>query len=461
MNVILLITDTMRADYLGCYGNEWTQTPHINRLAEQSAVFTRAYAEGCPTLQARRALWTGRRTFPFADDVVKPGDRLNVQYGWQPLHDSDWCLSEMVRECGYWNGFITDTPHYFKPSMNFHRGFDTWEFIRGQEAEPYRSGFMYDGERGQVDSFEARQAQAKVGLRRRANVSDRQREEDYHVAQVFRRATRWLEDNFGVEGFFLVVDAFDPHEPWDPPRHYEALYGDEDLWSTPIVMEGGNLEGASEEQVLAARRSYAGEVTLYDRWLGHFLATAELMGLLENTLIVLVADHGSNHGEHGWMHKGGYAMYDSVVRIPLIIRHPGGEGATERIDGLAYNMDIVPTILEYCGVPVPERVQGRSLWPLIEGREDELRSCVTSGYNEWLWYRDAEWVYTGDLAGRTHRLFAIRDDPGETTNLADQRPEVVERLRQAIVDEAGPLREDEGTVWPPPPDCHKRHWQVW
>ncbi len=121
MNVILIIADTLRADYLGCYGNECIRTPNIDRLASESVLFERAYAEGCPTLQARRAIWTGRRTFPFTDDRVLPGDSLNVQLGWQPLHDSDWCVQEALRDEGYWTGLVSDCPHYPKPGMNFHR----------------------------------------------------------------------------------------------------------------------------------------------------------------------------------------------------------------------------------------------------------------------------------------------------------------------------------------------------
>ena len=74
MNAILIIADTLRADHLGCYANPWVRTPNLDRLASESVVFERAYAEGCPTLQARRAIWTGRRTFPFTDNRNVPGD---------------------------------------------------------------------------------------------------------------------------------------------------------------------------------------------------------------------------------------------------------------------------------------------------------------------------------------------------------------------------------------------------
>ena len=147
MNIVLVILDTLRADYLGCYGNVWIRTPHMDRLASESVVFDEAYAEGCPTLQARRALWTGRRTFPFADHKVVPGDALNLQPGWMPLHNEDVCLSEMLRDDGYLTTYITDTPHIFKPGMNYHRGFMTYEFIRGQSGDPVQTGYRLPGDR--------------------------------------------------------------------------------------------------------------------------------------------------------------------------------------------------------------------------------------------------------------------------------------------------------------------------
>lgn len=125
MNVIVVMLDSLRADHLGCYGNDWIETPNIDKLAKESVLFENAYAEGLPTIPVRIALFTGQYTLPFR--------------AWQPLSRYDLTAAEILREHGYTSALITDTYHLFKPNMNFHRGFNVFRWIRGQEADAYKS----------------------------------------------------------------------------------------------------------------------------------------------------------------------------------------------------------------------------------------------------------------------------------------------------------------------------------
>jgi len=444
MNVILLIADTFRADHIGAYGNDWIRTPHLDRLANEGVMFTRAYAEGCPTVQARRAFWTGCRTFPFTDHVVKPGNALNLQYGWMPLHDEDWCLSEILLTAGLYTGLIGDTPNLFRPGWNFTRGFESWSYVRGQASDFYWTSYHFDDvPRGPCKSFEERQAQVgRAG--RRANNLQRNWEEDYCTPRVMREAMRWLEDCGDVDGFFLVVDTFDPHEPWDPPEHYLTCYPDEDLMRAPyeLPIVAPRPQNLTEEDVCGRRAGYAGEVTMYDRWLGHLFEVVELMGLWDNTLICFVSDHGTHLGEHGRMSKGPPGLQEDVTRVPMIIRHPEDLGAGKRVNALVYNIDLVATILSALGIESPEPIDGIDLWPLATGEKRKIRDCLTSGYNEWIWCRDSQWTYNATLtAGEDDRLYDARKDPRENHNLAAELPEVCAEVRERIVQEAGPLRE--------------------
>ncbi|UCG64742.1 MAG: sulfatase-like hydrolase/transferase, partial [Deltaproteobacteria bacterium] len=140
MNVILIVLDSLRADHVGCYGNTWIKTPNLDAFAEESALFERCFPESLPTVPARRAIVTGNRLFPFREWQPDPrkGKAFAVP-GWEPLRDTDTTLSEILLEAGYRTAFITDTFHVFKPSMNFHRGFDEWRWVRGQEGDPYSS----------------------------------------------------------------------------------------------------------------------------------------------------------------------------------------------------------------------------------------------------------------------------------------------------------------------------------
>ena len=230
MNLVLVILDTFRKDHVGAYGNPWIHTPHLDAIARESVLFTEAYPESLPTLPVRRALHTGQRVFPFHGHRPLKGDFVGAP-GWGPINEEQDTLSELLGEKGYRTAFITDTYHQFKPSKNFHRGFDEWVWIRGQESDKYLSGppvleaeIMARSTPSQKNDVWFHRFMTSY-LR---NNTYRMTEKDYYPARLFAEASRWLWDNQDAERFFLTVDSFDPHEPWDPPDHYRKLYDPDD-----------------------------------------------------------------------------------------------------------------------------------------------------------------------------------------------------------------------------------------
>ena len=139
MNIVLVIFDTLRRDHLGAYGNDWIHTPHLDAFAGEAVRFTRAYPESLPTLPFRRAIHTGLRTYPFHGHRECKGDFIGAP-GWGPIPEEQDTVAERLREAGYRTALLTDCYHQFKPSKNFHRGFDEWDWIRGQETDRFRSG---------------------------------------------------------------------------------------------------------------------------------------------------------------------------------------------------------------------------------------------------------------------------------------------------------------------------------
>jgi len=220
-NVIVICIDSLRADCVGPdKAMDFVQTPHIDRLASQSVIFDRCYAEGLPTIQVRRCFFTGHRSYPWRQAIPDEGLQP-AGPGWHPIaHDED-TLAEMLHDAGYLTGLVADTYHMFKPTMNFTRGFVSWEFIRGQENDPLCSGPMDRIDlAAHVPVDEATPAHHPTVAQYLLNSLGRRGEEDWQCAQVFRKASRWLEDNRNQGPFFLWVDSFTPHELWDPPRHY-------------------------------------------------------------------------------------------------------------------------------------------------------------------------------------------------------------------------------------------------
>ncbi|UCG94421.1 MAG: sulfatase-like hydrolase/transferase, partial [Candidatus Aerophobus sp.] len=282
MNVILITVDSLQKNYVSCLGNKWMQTPHMDRLVSQSTLFTCAYPESLPTLQVRRALHTGKYVFPFRDHVARKGDWVK-QPGWGPIPEQDTTLAEILKATGYRTGFVTDTYHYFKPGENFHRGFDQVTFIRGQEIDAYLSGGTTQRRKPEDFCLYASQPEQRTKSFRRhmhevyfCNTALRQSEEDYFAPQVFREAAKWLYQNQGGEPFFLVVDSFDPHEPWDPPVYYRRMYDQDDNMEKDIIWSTYSSTSLLTERTMRRlRANYAGEITMVDYWLGYFLETIE------------------------------------------------------------------------------------------------------------------------------------------------------------------------------------------
>ena len=136
-NVILVVIDSLRKDHIGAYGNSWIKTPNVDALTRESLRFSRAYPESLPTICARRAIHTGMRTWPFRDWHQYKGVDV-VVWGWQPIPEGQTTLAEILKNNGYSTMFETDNLHQYKASMNFQRGFDVFDFIRGQTTDGYQ-----------------------------------------------------------------------------------------------------------------------------------------------------------------------------------------------------------------------------------------------------------------------------------------------------------------------------------
>ncbi len=217
-NIVVVVSDTFRTAHLGCYGNANIRTPNIDSFAARSVRFTRAYPESLPTIPVRRALHTGRRAYPFRNYRPVKWDIVYLP-GWQAMDNDEDTLAENLAAAGYHTGFVTDTLPYFAPGFNFTRGFWQWDFVRGQQQDRWRSPYTLSEDR--VATYSAQSAGPHSFLRTYlANSARVDSEEETTTAKVFSSAMRFLEDNQAGQPFYLMVDCFDPHEPWEAPEKY-------------------------------------------------------------------------------------------------------------------------------------------------------------------------------------------------------------------------------------------------
>ena len=442
MNVICICADTFRTDIIGPGKKlSFVETPNLDRLMRESVVFDRAYGEAQPTIQMRNALFTGHRTFPYREN---PGHRgLRGGYGWHRIPDSRMTVSEMFFEAGYVTGFVSDVFHMFKPNMNFTRGFMHWDFIRGQEADPLRCGPLDAVDLSSYLPDQELDDPRNVGLRQYLiGVQDRRTELDYFTPRVMNGAIRFLEDNYRRPPFFLWVDSFAPHEYWDPPVYFADRYyknADARDFILPQIMN--RLEKV-EANVERTRALYYGYVTFVDKWIGALLNAVEDMGLLDDTVVMFLSDHGTELMDNGVFSKNGHGPRNYNHQINWMVRLPDKAHAGTHVEPFVLSHDIPATILDLAGVEPSEPIEGRSAWPLVTGAADDLHGdTIISGWTQRACVRDREWAYIIDTIApdAEAELFHSAEDAYESADVSSDHPEIVRDRRQKLEDFLGGL----------------------
>lgn len=445
-NIVVVVADTLRTAFLGCYGNEWVRTPNIDRFAAQGVRFTRAHPESLPTIPVRRALHSGRRAYPFPDYTPVPWDNVYLP-GWQPMSPEEPTVAETLAQAGYHTGFVGDVPHYFVPGMNFTRGFRQWQFIRGQSEDRYRATSRIDAD--QLSLYLAPEERIRAHL---ANVRPDQPEETWPTARTFQAAIDFVEDNAGTAPFYLYVDSFTPHETWEAPLAYYDLYGRRDEREpVPLVVPYAPLADNPhmEDRLPSLRANYAGLVTMVDTWFGRLLDRIDCLGVGSQTLMVLLSDHGTNFADNpeGVLGKPAEYLYPGTMDIPLIVRYPGVADAGGECDEMVYCVDAPATILAAAGARMAGPLDGHSLLPLVGGGEGfPSRQHLTCRYGNSVWFRDGDtWLFGrlatapagGDVELADPRVFDLESDPACQSDIAGHSPERIAKAWDAIRADAG------------------------
>lgn len=402
MNVIVILCDTLRRDHCGPYtdgkplNQGWSNeapswrvpTPNMDRLGQRGTVFENAYCGSSPCMPARRDLYTGRYEF--------------LERGWGPLDEDDLDLPRQVsgppnqsiqknlREGHNVSYLVTDHFHLWEQgSGNYHMGYTGFEFIRGAESDAWYTHPVADFPVPEQDRHRKTE-------RHWRNVHHiRQSGEDWFAAQVFNRAADWLEANHDLDGFYLHIDCFDPHEPWDPPeelvKQFDPKGYDVEGWSGAPPYSKWR-ETLTEEQFNSFRARYAADVVLTDHWLGHFMDTMDRLNLWENTVVIFTTDHGTYNGDHGRIGKLQTHLFDAVAHIPFIVVHPEyGQG--EKRSQLVQLVDIYPTVLDILDKPIPEDRHGVSLLPALKHTSATTRPYAISGvFGNSISITDGEWI---------------------------------------------------------------------
>ena len=406
LNAVVVLVDTLRADRLGAYGNHRPTSPNLDAWAQRGVVLRRVWSQAGCTFPSVNALLTSRAPSRF---LGQPGRAMGIP----PEVPS---LPRLLQAAGYSTAAISSSP-----------------VVRSRPNQVNRHG----GFGGGFDSF-ADDCWQQPGR----CVND--------------AATATLPGL--AEPFLLYLHYMEPHAPYRPPAEHRRrfkrrraakpfiLRGDPVPLLDMIYRDGPHLELTGDDRS-ELQNSYDEEVRYVDRLFGELMGELEGRGLLERTVVVLVADHGEELLDHGGLGHCRDLAHESVLATPMVWWAPGLAPAVR--EGLASNADLLPTLLDLLGVAAPPGLEGRSLRPLlVAGRPVSQLAFATQSTVQAV--TDGRWKLLRDGESGTARLYDLAADPGETRDLVAAHPEVVRRLAEALAgwvrrttggDEGGALRD--------------------
>src|SRR5690625_5051539 len=414
MRVIYIDIDSLRPKHIGAYGYHRDTTPNIDKIAEKGVRFSRGYCASSPCVPSRASFASGM--FGINHGALThwgPGSDFRINN-----HPDQPMFIRRLRNHGY--KLVT-----FSSFADRH---DAFWFMAG-----WNEVHTHTLKKGNEDADE-----------------------------VMDAVLPWLEENGQEDNYFLHLQLWDPHRNYTMPTEYQEMFKDSPppAWPDEEAIEShqdnyapfsalnlfphGDHKSNSPTIPDQIRNSddfkkfvdaYDGSIRFMDEQLGRLFETLEKLGVMDDTAIVISSDHGEAMGEHGIY--GDHVCADEAVHnIPMIIKWPGIEQKNVEFDELVYNVDLTATITDLLGVPVPKKWDGRSFAGLIKGEEYEARDHLVWDHglysvsrsvrtDEWLMMRT---YHPGVVPLEPIELYHMNDDPHMTTNIADDREDIVKEL---------------------------------
>jgi arylsulfatase A-like enzyme len=387
-DVVVILLDSLNRHLLGCYGSTEFTTPNLDRLAARSVRFTNHHTGSLPCMPSRHDLLVGALDFPW-----RPWGSIEI---WE-----DAITHRLRRDAGVSTMLVSDHPHLFETGgENYHTDFGAWEYLRGHEGDVWRT--RLDPSWIGAPALPARRA----GVRRGYDVSRTYftDEADFPGPRTMVAAARWLDGELGAardpeERALLVVDEFDPHEPFDVPEPWASRYdpdweGERIIW--PPYATDQERSGLTIRASTHLRSQYGAKLSMIDHWLGRILEVIDRHDAWDTTAVILCTDHGHYLGEHGgFWGKPQVPVHPELGHIPLLVAWPGVAAGTNH--ALTTTVDLHATLCDTFGVVPEHRTHGCSLVPLLEGEAASIREWALCG----VWGREVHVADATRTYGRT------------------------------------------------------------
>ncbi|RMH03702.1 MAG: hypothetical protein D6702_05280 [Planctomycetota bacterium] len=415
-NVLMIVIDTLRADHLGCYGYGQDTSPRLDALAAGGLRFAAAYAQATWTRPSVASLMTS----------LHPASHLT-----NDLHARVAPELQTLAETAHDRGLATvgfSANRNVSAVFGFDQGFDSFWTHASEDLNS-------------ILRFTTWERVLEIG---RGFGLFRNQQPPSVAADVTDRVLAWADGHDG-RPWFAYVQYIDPHGPYDPPADFLAEIGVEPLDREAVAkmdIHHGNkpwpffqVEDADPALVARLVELYDAEIRYCDREVGRLLDGLRERGMLDNTYVVVTADHGEEFYEHKQFGHG-QSAFEELSHVPLIITGPGVRSGV--VDQRVELIDLYPTVATWIGAAVPERIQGRDLGDLIAGgrRPEPSEALITNikGYELCAWVFGHEKLVRIELDGKVvWQLYDLAADPGEQHDLAADQPQRVEELKAELL----------------------------
>lgn len=451
-NIVLMMVDQMRGDCLGVDGNEFIETPNLDMMATEGYNFENAYTAVPSCIASRAAILTGMSQKSHG----RVGYEDGVSWNYENTIASEFskagyhtqCIGKMHvyperNLCGFHNIMLHDG------YLHFARNKEGKASTQIEQCDDYLKWFR-EKKGHNVDLID-------IGLDCNSWVSRPWGyEENLHPTNwVVNESIDFLRRRDPSKPFFLKMSFVRPHSPLDPPKFYFDMYKDEDL-PDPLMGDWANkddeenrgkdincVKGIINKKALKrAKAAYYGSITHIDHQIGRFLIALSEYGELNNTIFLFVSDHGDMMGDHNWFRKG--IPYEGSARVPFFIYDPGNllKGKKGKVfDEVLELRDIMPTLLDFANISIPDTVEGLSLKDLIEERDFTWREYIHGEHsfgedsNHYIVTKKDKFLWFSQSG--EEQYFDLEKDPKELTNLinSEEYKERIDYLRKILIRE--------------------------
>jgi arylsulfatase A-like enzyme len=439
-NILIITTDQQRWDTMPCFGNPSVIAPNLNALATRSACFSHCFIQNPLCMPSRVSSLTGQ--YPST---------LGITHMGVPVPEGLTTIATIFSRYGYRTanlGKLHFLPHANRDHRELHPAYDFDQVEISDEPGVYDDTYRAWVKRqdpNQLDRLSVGLPPATHTWYTTMGLPDmvvhpkgQEPRQDFdgpvpfagddrltHSAFVGDRTVEFLRSQSSEEPFLCVAAFYSPHAPWVVPRKFLDLYRPELLSDDP--------------KIARAKHGYYAMISEVDQYVGEILAALDQNGHADNTVVVFTSDHGEWLGDSGRWGKG-YPADDAVSRIPFLILVPG-DGRTGQLDTFVELVDMLPTLLDVAGLPIPPHIQGKSLGDLLlRGGTDEHRDSALTEFTDWKALRTTDYRYVIHADGTEHLWRATEDaidandlvgDPAYGAVIAEHRHRLLQRILQA------------------------------